>query len=73
MIDSTAETCSLLIDSTKLSEMIVDKLLTLIKRSDEHALDGRFDALLAMTQGELLRLDVFLDFGLSYFLALVEW
>ena len=71
MIDSTAETCSLLIDSTKLSEMIVDKLLTLIKRS-EHALDGRFDALLAMTQGELLRLDVFLDFGLSYFLALVE-
>ena len=51
--------------------MIVDKLLTLIKRS-EHALDGRFDALLALTQGKFVRLDVFLDFGLSYFLALVE-
>ena len=50
---------------------MVDKLLTLIKRS-EHALDGRFDALLALTQGEVLRLDVFLDLGLSYFLALVE-
>ena len=60
-----------MIDSTKLSETTVDKLLTLIKRS-EHALDGRFDALLALTQGEVLRLDVFLDLGLSYFLALVE-
>ena len=59
-------------DSTKLSEIIVDWLLILIKRS-EHALEGRFDVLLAMTQGEFVRLDVFLDFGLSYFLALVEW
>ena len=50
---------------------MVDKLLTLIKQS-EHALDGRFDALLALAQGEFVRLDVFLDFGLSYFLALVE-
>mgnify|MGYP003465672745 CR=1 FL=1 len=59
-------------NSTKLSEIIVDWLLMLIKQS-EHALKGRFDALLAMTQGKFVRLDIFLDFGLSYFLALVEW